>query len=154
MMMNSCMLKLWTFASVLMVLALAPSCKKGGGAAKDSVGIACAADSDCSKGLFCQVRLPGGMCTKECSPCPAACSADCEAGCDKDEAVKCIKGCVEVNDVLCPEGSQCAGVAYTVSGQSFNDVRCLPECDLERPCRSGYQCARPEGFDFSVCIPG
>lgn len=143
------------FSTLMMALSFA-SCVgcKANAREKTNVGIACSNDAECGKGLFCQVRLPGGMCTKECAPCPAACSSSCEPGCDANDPVKCQKGCIEVNSTLCPDGAQCANVQYTVNGQSFNDVRCLPECDLERPCRSGYQCVRPSSFNFSVCIPG
>ncbi len=135
----------------LLLLALLASCAKKPltGAA---VGAVCSHDSDCQSGLFCEVRIPGGMCTKDCTPCPEACSSDCPAGCDQGAPLPCVKGCIPANQLLCPDGADCAQALFP--NATLPEYRCLGECDVARPCRTDttFTCC-PETGD-SLCVPG
>lgn len=140
---------------VLMILAcalLASACGKkstSGGA----VGAVCVKDGDCQGGLFCEVRIPGGACTKTCTPCPAACDSDCASGCDAGSGVTCEKGCVPSNQPLCPDNAACVQVQFPQA--TAPEVRCLAQCDLSSPCRTDTQftCTSLNN-GTSVCVPG
>ena len=143
-----------SLAATCALLAFGCGAKKSDGS-KANVGGRCAYPSDCSAGLFCEVRLPGGACTKECSPCPSLCSPACEQGCDASAAVKCVPGCIPASEQPCPDGSECVNVKFQLGGQTMSEVRCLASCDLTKPCRkdSAYTCVKPDNADIQVCIP-
>jgi hypothetical protein len=118
-----------------------------------AVGAACSHDSDCQSGLFCEVRIPGGACTKVCTPCPITCDSDCAAGCDAGATAPCEKGCVPANQPLCPDGASCVQVEFPQATEP--EVRCLAQCDLSAPCRTDTEFTCTDiGNGTSVCVPG
>ena len=137
----------------VVMLVLLFGCGKKGATSGGVVGAVCARDSDCQSGLFCEVRIPGGACTKTCTPCPAACDSDCVSGCDAGSGVSCEKGCVPANRPLCPDNAACVQVQFAQA--SAAEVRCLAECDLSSPCRTDtlFTCTSI-GNATSVCVPG
>ena len=111
------------------------------------VGAACTSDAGCESGLYCETRLPGGACTKDCTPCPTGCDARCTPGCGFSEP--CTKGCTTDAETRCPAGAQCINVLYGTESA----IRCLQVCDDASPCRAGWQCVRPEMEPYRVCRP-
>jgi serine protease len=81
------------------------------GAGDSPLGGACARDADCLTGMFCDVSLPGGYCTQDCTN--AVCPGDglCFSFCG-DEACEtvfnlCLDGCVDSGDCRQGEGYVC-----------------------------------------------
>jgi len=138
---------------VLVLMLMLTACAKKTPTSGGAVGAACTGDSNCQSGLFCEVRIPGGACTKVCQPCPQACDSDCATGCDVGAEAPCEKGCVPANKQLCPDGASCAAVTFPQA--TTTEVRCLADCDLSTPCRTDtlFTCT-PIDTSTSVCVPG
>jgi hypothetical protein len=103
---------------LLLVAALAASCKDWPGISKDggfagatrmedktgNIGSSCGSEVKCATGLTCVTKAPGGMCTKSCNS-----DADCVGGsCQLASAwggMICFKRCQ--NDQMCRDQYDC-----------------------------------------------
>jgi len=107
-------------------------------------GSACASAHECNPPLTCDTRVPGGYCSRDCTPCPLGCEAP-------ESAAPCPAGCVPANEALCPDQGRCVTIA--LAGAEEN--RCLAPCRLgvESACRTSYRCKPVAGEAFGLCLP-
>jgi hypothetical protein len=108
-------------------LCLLSACASTGGA-ESLVGESCTAADECDVSGICITDGPGGLCSLECL--------------------------VPGGAGQCPGGSYCdRSNVSTDDSASRQRTVCLPACEHDDDCRSGYSCNGVSGGPGKVCRP-